>query len=102
MHDDLLTVLDDDRINEEKYRYPYPEHEVIIIFLLFLSSVSSIFSAIFSSSSFTSSSFLIVLVTAKNPKNRYSDSRAMHDDLLTVLDDDRINEEKYRPHSLEY
>ena len=27
MHDDLLTVLDDDRINEEKYRYPYPEHE---------------------------------------------------------------------------
>jgi len=60
MHDDLLTVLDDDRINEEKYRYPYPVKiipRIIIIFLLFLSSVSSIFSAIFSSSSFTSSVF---------------------------------------------
>lgn len=39
---------------------------------------------------------VIIKATAKNPKNRYSDSRAMHDDLLTVLDDDRINEEKYR------
>jgi len=33
---------------------------------------------------------VIIKATAKNPKNRYSDSRAMHDDLLTVLDDDRL------------
>ncbi len=39
---------------------------------------------------------VILKATAKNPKNRYSDSRAMHDDLLTVLDDGRINEEKYQ------
>ena len=39
---------------------------------------------------------VILKATAKNPKNRYSDSRAMHDDLLTVLDDSRINEEKYK------
>ena len=39
---------------------------------------------------------VILKATAKNPKNRYSDSRAMHDDLLTVLDDSRINEEKYQ------
>jgi serine/threonine-protein kinase len=39
---------------------------------------------------------VILKSTAKNPKNRYSDSRAMHDDLLTVLDDNRINEEKYQ------
>ena len=34
--------------------------------------------------------------TAKNPKNRYSDAREMHDDLLTVLDDDRLDEEEYQ------
>ena len=28
MHNDLLTALNDDRINEEPYVYPYPEHEV--------------------------------------------------------------------------
>ena len=39
---------------------------------------------------------VIIKATAKNPKNRYNDSREMHDDLLTVLDDDRLNEEKYR------
>ena len=38
---------------------------------------------------------VILKATAKNPKNRYSDARVMHDDLLTVLDDDRMNEEKY-------
>ncbi len=38
---------------------------------------------------------VILKSTAKNPKNRYTDSRIMHDDLLTVLDDDRMNEEKY-------
>ncbi len=39
---------------------------------------------------------VILKATAKNPKNRYSDSRAMHDDLLTVLDDSRLSEEKYK------
>ncbi len=38
---------------------------------------------------------VILKSTAKNPKNRYADSKVMHDDLLTVLDDDRMNEEKY-------
>ena len=39
---------------------------------------------------------VILKATAKNPKNRYSDSRSMHDDLLTVLDDDRISEDRYK------
>ncbi len=36
--------------------------------------------------------------TAKNPKNRYEDARSMHEDLLTALDEARINEEpiKYK------
>ncbi len=38
---------------------------------------------------------VILKSTAKNPKNRYGDAREMHDDLLTVLDDDRLNEEKH-------
>ena len=38
---------------------------------------------------------VIIKATAKNPKNRYQDSSEMHDDLLTVLNDDRINEAKY-------
>ncbi len=37
---------------------------------------------------------VIIKATAKNPKNRYSDSKEMHADLLTVLNDDRINEPK--------
>ena len=37
---------------------------------------------------------VIIKATAKNPKNRYSDSKEMHADLLTVLNDDRVNEEK--------
>ncbi len=28
MHSDLLTALNDDRMTEEPYAYPYPEHEV--------------------------------------------------------------------------
>lgn len=32
---------------------------------------------------------IIKRATAKNPKNRYSDARSMHDDLLTCLDDSR-------------
>ena len=38
---------------------------------------------------------VIIKATAKNPKNRYSDSKEMHADLLTVLNDDRISEPKY-------
>jgi len=39
---------------------------------------------------------IILKSTAKNPKNRYDDAKSMHDDLLTALDDDRINEEVYQ------
>ena len=39
---------------------------------------------------------IILKSTAKNPKNRYDDAKSMHDDLLTALDDDRINEEPYK------
>jgi len=38
---------------------------------------------------------VILKSTAKNPKNRYADARAMHDDLATVLDESRADEEKY-------
>ena len=38
---------------------------------------------------------VVLKSTAKNPKNRYNDAKEMHADLLTVLDDDRINEGKY-------
>ena len=37
---------------------------------------------------------VIIKATAKNPKNRYADSKEMHADLLTVLNDERTNEEK--------
>lgn len=39
---------------------------------------------------------VIIKATAKNPKNRYDDARSMHEDLLTALDDDRMNEEVYK------
>ena len=39
---------------------------------------------------------IILKATAKNPKNRYNDAKAMHDDLLTALDDDRMNEAPYK------
>lgn len=39
---------------------------------------------------------IIRRATAKNPKNRYDDVRSMHADLLTCLNDDRLNEEKYQ------
>lgn len=39
---------------------------------------------------------IILKATAKNPKNRYDDARSMHEDLLTALDDDRINEPPYK------
>jgi eukaryotic-like serine/threonine-protein kinase len=38
---------------------------------------------------------VILKATAKNPKNRYNDAKEMHDDLLTSLDENRINEPKY-------
>lgn len=38
---------------------------------------------------------IILKSTAKNPKNRYNNAKEMHQDLLTALDDDRINEEPY-------
>ena len=48
---------------------------------------------------------IILKATAKNPKNRYDDARSMHEDLLTALDDDRMNEEplvyKYPEHETE-
>lgn len=39
---------------------------------------------------------IIKKATAKNPKNRYEDARSMHEDLLTALDEDRMNEEPYQ------
>ncbi len=39
---------------------------------------------------------IIRRATAKNPKNRYESAREMHEDLLTALDDDRMNEEVYQ------
>ncbi len=39
---------------------------------------------------------IILKSTAKNPKNRYHDAKEMHQDLLTALNDDRINEPVYQ------
>ncbi|MBR3211436.1 MAG: Stk1 family PASTA domain-containing Ser/Thr kinase [Bacilli bacterium] len=39
---------------------------------------------------------IIRKATAKNPKNRYESARAMHEDLLTALNDERMNEEPYQ------
>ena len=38
---------------------------------------------------------VIIKATAKNPRNRYTDAREMHDDLKTALDDSRKDEPKY-------
>jgi serine/threonine-protein kinase len=38
---------------------------------------------------------VIIRATAKNPKNRYNNAREMHDDLLTVLNEERIHEPRY-------
>lgn len=35
---------------------------------------------------------IIKKATAKNPKNRYADAREMHEDLLTCMDDSRVDE----------
>ena len=37
---------------------------------------------------------IIKRATAKNPKNRYESAREMHEDLLTALNDERMNEEE--------
>lgn len=42
---------------------------------------------------------IIIRAAAKNPKNRYSDAREIHEDLLTCLDDSRKDEPKVK---LEY
>ena len=39
---------------------------------------------------------IIRKATAKNPKNRYESAREMHEDLLTALDDSRMDEEEYK------
>ncbi len=38
---------------------------------------------------------IILRSTAKNPKNRYNNANEMHRDLLTALDDERMDEEPY-------
>ncbi len=38
---------------------------------------------------------VIIRATAKNPKNRYTDAREMHEDLKTALDDSRKDEKRY-------
>lgn len=39
---------------------------------------------------------IIIKSTAKNPKNRYNDAREMHNDLMTCLDESRLNEKPYK------
>ena len=39
---------------------------------------------------------IIKRATAKNPKNRYDSARSMHEDLLTALDDERMDEAPYQ------
>ena len=39
---------------------------------------------------------IVKKATAKNPKNRYDSARSMHEDLLTALDEDRIDEPPYQ------
>jgi len=38
---------------------------------------------------------VIIKATAKNPKNRYADARAMHEDIKTALDESRQDEKRY-------
>jgi serine/threonine-protein kinase len=38
---------------------------------------------------------VIIKATAKNPKNRYTDARAMHEDIKTALDESRKDEKRY-------
>ncbi len=38
---------------------------------------------------------VIIKATAKNPKNRYTDARSMHEDIKTALDESRKDEKRY-------
>lgn len=38
---------------------------------------------------------IILKATAKNPQNRYKDAREMHQDIITALDEERVNEKRY-------
>ncbi len=38
---------------------------------------------------------IILKATAKNPENRYKDAREMHQDIVTAMDESRINEPRY-------
>ncbi len=38
---------------------------------------------------------IILKSTAKNPKNRYSDAREMHEDIKTALNENRVNEPRF-------
>ena len=38
---------------------------------------------------------IILRATAKNPQNRYKDAREMHQDIITAMDEARINEKPY-------
>lgn len=48
---------------------------------------------------------VVLKATAKNPKNRYTDAKEMHADLLTVLNDERMDEKriefKYPEHEVD-
>lgn len=48
---------------------------------------------------------VVLKATAKNPKNRYTDAKEMHADLLTVLNDERMEEKriefKYPEHEVD-
>lgn len=38
---------------------------------------------------------IILRATAKNPQNRYKDAREMHQDIITAMDETRVNEKRY-------
>lgn len=38
---------------------------------------------------------IILKATAKNPQNRYKDAREMHQDIITAMDETRVNEKRY-------
>ena len=38
---------------------------------------------------------IIIKATAKNPQNRYKDAREMHQDIITAMDESRMNEKRY-------
>lgn len=38
---------------------------------------------------------IILRATAKNPQNRYKDAREMHQNIITAMDESRVNEKRY-------